>query len=401
MRSDDPRRRGPDGVPRLAFLDGVRGLAALYVALHHAALMVPPFGLGLPASAARFFFRHGHYAVTAFIVLSGYGLMHRALAGPGGGLLGGWLAYLGRRARRLLPPYYAALALCWLLIAAVPALGRMGGTPWDRALPAWGPGVVASHLLLVHNLAGGWMYRVAPAFWSLATAWQLGLIFPGLLRLHHKRGPAAVVAAGFALGAAVEGLAIPLHNPALRALCPWYAGLFALGMEGAALVHRRRDGHSLDARRVLAGAVVPALALLVSARAGDGYLAATDVLAGAAIVGLVVRLAEAEAKGGRSPGLRLATSPAARWLGDHSYSLYLTHYPLLALANLGMIGAGWGPDARLAMLGLAAVPVCLAASVPFRRVFDAGPAPARRAERPAWSRPRGEARKPGSMATRT
>lgn len=364
MRSIGPRGGIGGPISRLGFVDGLRGLAALYVVMHHAALLIPPAELGLPASVARFLLRHGHYAVTAFIVLSGYGLMHRALAEQGGRLPGGMLAYLGRRARRILPPYYAALALCWILIATVPALGRPSGTPWDRALPAFGPGAVVSHLLLIHNLDGRWIFRVAPPFWSLATAWQTCLLFPPLLWLHRRRGPAAVLAAGFGLGAAVELLAIPLGNPALRALCPWYFGLFALGMAGAASVHK--------GRRVARDAISPALALIATAWVGDGYLAATDVLAGAAVVGLVVRLADGVASPARVAALGLLGSRPARWLGAHSYSLYLTHFPMLALVNLGLLRAGWGPDARLAALAMMAVPACIAISVPFRALFERG-----------------------------
>src|SRR5438270_2616521 len=107
-------RRPP--APRLPFLDGLRGLAAVYVVLHHAAMMVPPAGLGGVGSAARFVFRHGHYAVAVFIVLSGYCLMLPVARDPCGRLPGGVVGYLGRRARRILPPYYAALGLGWLLI---------------------------------------------------------------------------------------------------------------------------------------------------------------------------------------------------------------------------------------------------------------------------------------------
>src|SRR5215203_1884331 len=117
----------PEGAPpppRLAFLDGLRGLAASYVVLHHAALLVPPSGLTGPATVARFLLRHGHYAVAVFIVLSGYCLMLPVARDPLGRLPGGTLAFFGRRARRILPPYYAALVLCWALIALVPELGR-------------------------------------------------------------------------------------------------------------------------------------------------------------------------------------------------------------------------------------------------------------------------------------
>ena len=75
-------------------------------------------------SAAWFWglFRHGHYAVAVFIVLSGFCLMLPVTRDPNGRLPGGFAAYLGRRARRILPPYYAALGMCWIAIALIPAL---------------------------------------------------------------------------------------------------------------------------------------------------------------------------------------------------------------------------------------------------------------------------------------
>src|SRR5579871_2999498 len=112
----------PESPPdRLPFLDGLRGLAAAYVVLHHAALEVPAVGLPRTAALVHGLFRHGHYAVAVFIVLSGFCLMRPVLRNPSHGLPGGFLAYVGRRARRILPAYYAALGVCWMLIAWVPA----------------------------------------------------------------------------------------------------------------------------------------------------------------------------------------------------------------------------------------------------------------------------------------
>ena len=126
----------PVAQDRLAFLDGLRGLAALYVVLHHAALEVRGASPWRVVEWSRGLLRHGHFAVAVFIVLSGYCLMRPVANDPRGRLRGGIVGYLGRRARRILPPYYAALGLCWLLIAVVPGLNQAQGLRWDRALPA-------------------------------------------------------------------------------------------------------------------------------------------------------------------------------------------------------------------------------------------------------------------------
>src|SRR4051812_10624228 len=98
----------PPRAERFDFLDGLRGLAALYVVLHHASQDVPAPMLRGWAAAARFLLRHGHFAVAVFIVLSGYCLMRPVARDASRQIRGGTLAYLRRRAWRILPPYYAA-----------------------------------------------------------------------------------------------------------------------------------------------------------------------------------------------------------------------------------------------------------------------------------------------------
>jgi len=93
---------------RLAGLDGVRGLAALFVVVNHVFLRAFP---GYPVDRAPFWaawFIYGRFAVVVFIVLSGFSL---ALSpARQGWRLDGVSRFARRRARRILPPYWAA---CW------------------------------------------------------------------------------------------------------------------------------------------------------------------------------------------------------------------------------------------------------------------------------------------------
>src|SRR4051794_7176791 len=103
---------------RLTGLDGVRGLAALLVVVHHVFLRAFP---GYPVYRAPFWaawFIYGRFAVVVFIVLSGFSL---ALSpARHGWRLDGGLRFARRRAWRILPPYWAALAfslaLAWLIV---------------------------------------------------------------------------------------------------------------------------------------------------------------------------------------------------------------------------------------------------------------------------------------------
>src|SRR5450631_1723054 len=112
MDAADPRRQ------RLAGLDGLRGLAALYVVVNHVFLRAFP---GYPVDHAPFWagwFIYGRFAVVVFIVLSGFSL---ALSpARHGWRLDGVSQFARRRARRILPPHSAtlafSLAVAWLIV---------------------------------------------------------------------------------------------------------------------------------------------------------------------------------------------------------------------------------------------------------------------------------------------
>src|SRR5919197_3576142 len=180
---------------RLAGLDGVRGLAALFVVVHHVFLRAFP---GYPVDRAPFWagwFIYGRFAVVVFIVLSGFSL---ALSpARHGWRLDGISSFARRRALRILPAYYAALAfslaLAWLV---VPPPGE--GAPDARSVVVNG--------LLLQNLVG------APSpdrsFWSIAVEAQLYILFP-LLLLMVRRWGAVVMVAPVTLVVATVGILGP------------------------------------------------------------------------------------------------------------------------------------------------------------------------------------------------
>src|SRR5205085_10835256 len=92
---------------RIAGLDGVRGLAALYVVVNHIFLRAFP---GYPADTAPFWaawFIYGRFAVVVFIVLSGLSL---SLApARSAWRLDAVSRFAPPRAGRILPPSWPAL----------------------------------------------------------------------------------------------------------------------------------------------------------------------------------------------------------------------------------------------------------------------------------------------------
>jgi peptidoglycan/LPS O-acetylase OafA/YrhL len=137
----------------LPVLDGVRGLAALYVALFHALGYTGYIDtlrtqtLSIPMALLAAVLDYGTYAVPVFIVLSGFCLMLPLAQRETLHIPGGIGSFLSRRAWRILPAYYAALLLNLALIALVPVLQTQQNTSWDNKVPVT-IGAIVSHLLL-------------------------------------------------------------------------------------------------------------------------------------------------------------------------------------------------------------------------------------------------------------
>ncbi|CEK16500.1 predicted acyltransferase [Chthonomonas calidirosea] len=157
---------------RIEYLDGLRGVAALFVVMHHTFLTfflspvalrthLPPLLLTLWNGLLHFLFAFGHEAVVVFIVLSGYVLMLPVTRTPNGTLPNGIADYVKRRARRILPPYYAALAFSLLIIFCIPGMNQKSQAFWDAAIPIDNWKTIIAHLFLVHN-HHGWAYQIDP-----------------------------------------------------------------------------------------------------------------------------------------------------------------------------------------------------------------------------------------------
>ena len=161
----------------LPYLDGIRALMALYVLNHHTLSVVgvklQTFGWNWSELLMPFY--QAHDAVVVFIVLSGYCLMLPVLR-DGGTLRGGIGTFFKRRARRILPAYYATLFGGTLLGVVVNlAMNSYAFTPEIISLKRW-----MLHILLLHNFSWQHIYEYNGALWSIATEWQIYFLFPFL-----------------------------------------------------------------------------------------------------------------------------------------------------------------------------------------------------------------------------
>jgi peptidoglycan/LPS O-acetylase OafA/YrhL len=338
---------------RLTGLDGLRGLAALFVVVNHVFLRAFP---GYPMDHAPFWAAwliYGRFAVVVFIVLSGFSL---ALSpARHGWRLDGITRFAGRRARRILPPYWAALAfslaVAWLVVSQP---GH--GVPDAKSVVVNG--------LLVQNIVGAPSPNAA--FWSMAVEAQLYLLFP-LLLLMVRRWSATVMLATVTIVVATVGMVGPhisgLHTFVIQSP-PDLAALFAVGILSAGIVCASAARRSWPWPWLALAAVAPVLAAIwwQGAVWTLDHLFWVDLALGPAIACLLASLAT-----GRPVALlRLLDARPIRNLGLSSYSLYLTHAPIVVIVY-ELIVTGRVPG------GVPALLVTLALALPltilFARVF--------------------------------
>ncbi len=411
--------RAVPGRLRLHYLDGMRGLASLYVVLHHVLMETiqgPESRLATEAFPGLFFLMHGEIAVAVFIVLSGYCLMLPLAASgrPGGEgnpatstmARASVTRFMARRARRILPPYYAALGLTLALVWLTPSLQQPRGVRWDAALPALTPGPIWSHLALLHNWNPAWIGTINPPMWSVAVEWQIYFLFPLLLAPLWKRGGLMpLVLAGLTLG--LCPLILFRATSGLRWTCPWYVSLFAFGMAAAALSFARRDSNGsaaepfwerttwwgLLACLLLAG---PAAAVTLGSLAPRLPRIPGDLLLGAGTACLLIyctrrRLAAGENKHAGGLLLRFFEAPLLVKVGVFSYSLYLLHFPVLSALHLLLepLHLSLGQTLLTLMVGGVAVSLLLAYGFHclFERPFLNAPASKRSAREPTATTP--------------
>jgi peptidoglycan/LPS O-acetylase OafA/YrhL len=342
---------------RLTGLDGIRGLAALFVVIHHCFLMSYP---GYPVTNGPVWTHwmiYGHLAVVVFIVLSGFSLA--VAPARSGWQLGSMKRFAFRRAWRILPPYWPALVysmiVAWTL---VPQPGS--GLPNGRTVLIYG--------LLVQDVTD------APspngAFWSIAIEAQLYFLLPVMLLVIRRLGALAMLAA-----VAVPVLAIGVLTPhssavgMLMRFTPQFAIGFALGVLAAGVLSATPRRASWPWPWLALLAAVPVITLI--AVKGSVWTVHHYFWVDVAISPAVALLLAAVATDRPAPLVRFLDTRPVRGLGGFSYSLYLTHSPVIVAVHelvvrplLGYTLAGF-----LTTLAIG-VPLALTVARLFAAVFE-------------------------------
>lgn len=344
--------------PRFDELDAYRGFAALLIVVYHAydayAPTLRPFAGGaldpilirLSTSVGWFF------ALSGFVIFLPFA--RAALSGQKSPAIH---TFLARRLLRLVPLYYCALVIVWLMANS--------GSAWER------------NDLLLH-LAFLQVYSPAHYFGILAPAWSLAveihfylivaLIAPPLCyacaRLQTARGRLLTVliplimlilsSLGYRLATAAS---TDLGHPASPPIS--FLDGFALGMGLATLVAFIRQRAILPRRAIvplrLIGVATCGLHIIIPKHSVlEQQLALLPAAAGFTLIMASTVLGARETQ-----WTRLLTSPLPSWLGAQSYGIYLWHVPIIKLlVAFGLAfsasALSFGPSLAL-LLGLTVV----------------------------------------------
>lgn len=294
---------------RIPALDGLRGLAAVIVVIHHTLLLSPVLwgayagpargSLWLLADTPLRLIWAGDVAVAVFFVLSGYVLSRPALHGRAEP----WGIYYRKRLLRLYFPVWAAVAFA---VATLP-LRPEGQSSWAQAQHI---GLSAGDLVATLTLARPG--QLDNALWSLRWEVLFSLALPLYVAAARwlRRFPLSVSATAL-LVVILAGTIADLD--ALR-----FLPVFGLGVLLA-------DHDSVLSTRTVRWGAVQWLALGTAAVLLSSSRSYVLIAAGAAGILFVARASHAASA-------RLSR-PTILWLGRLSYSLYLTHLPVVLLAS--------------------------------------------------------------------
>jgi len=162
----------PESRTRLAYLDGLRGIAILLVFLFHSYTRHPEFVPYGKLYGEFFFAKHGWLGVQLFFMVSGY-VIYMTLQ-----KCSAYLEFLRRRWLRLFP---AMLIVTILLVCITPFYH---GRPYHAPVPsAVIPGLLFLDPAIISKIFGVHLTQMEGSFWSLYVEVKFYILFGGLFYL--------------------------------------------------------------------------------------------------------------------------------------------------------------------------------------------------------------------------
>lgn len=343
---------------RVDCLDGLRGIAALWVLVGHAMLLT---GAKVPVLSDP------DLGVDLFVMLSGFLMVFhfylRADSEPWE-KPSTWIAFWARRFFRIAPLYYVALAAALILggwvydsrmviDAALSAPPQASERYLDHSL-----GNVLMHVSFLFGLVPHFAFRTALPDWSLGLEMQFYAVFPAIMLFIRWVG---WIRGTIALGLGAFGIAVALKLAGIEypmpAFLPLKLNIFLGGMLlGSAVQAGARPRLYLVVAAVMVS--LPAAGLAIDK-------IALRIIIVAVLFWLVSPPNLLPRRAPNSEGVsKILGSRPFHWLGELSFGVYLFHLvimqPVAAFAWSQMPGTEESLSRLLLVLGLTAPPTYLA-----------------------------------------
>ena len=340
---------GPlDAPTRLRFdsIDGLRGLACLMVVFYHswsafgepwwASVNLAGHRVGLPNLLER-----GWGGVDLFFVLSGFCLSFPIVSKPGKPT--DWTKYFRARVRRILPPYWSAIAL-FLVLGFIVRHYHLQWFMNNQAAHWPGKKMLAACLGLIS--IGPENQVIDGSFWTLLVEWRWYFLFPLLIWLWRRgRGPTV-----FAVGVLASAFYLEfLAHRSLPTLKFWmnrdvlkYLPLFCGGIWAAQMTAQgpRNALERVLVRYAPLGVLLSIVAIFLSTPDGTRNVPRLLTWGPFAIFAVISAV--------NSPRVSraLCYKPLV-WVGIFSYSLYVVHQPFAVAVADVLRHRQWSPPAIL------------------------------------------------------
>jgi peptidoglycan/LPS O-acetylase OafA/YrhL len=323
----------------LTFLDGLRGLAALYVMIGHARWLLWEGGEAYSDHAADYslfekcqvyffsFFKYGHEMVLFFFVLSGFVIHLKQAKQLKAGNAVSLQGYFWRRAKRIIPPVLFALLITYSCDKIVEYIGA---SIFYKATPV---AILNANVSFDHSfstLIGNILFlqqTYVPVFgsngplWSLKYEWWFYMLYPLLLIINKRSvtGSLLLVAALSIISLTGWSWGIKLLDDVFAYLICWWLGCFSADIY---------TGRVRIPSWLFIGATAFILIIPVQHKLLFSSSMIKDIIVAIGFFGLLNFLLLLYNRGTEFKMLN-----KLKFMGDCSYSMYVIHSPLLVLAN--------------------------------------------------------------------